>query len=92
VKLRAYDRRIHPRIVRKRSSFIDYVPCVPMIECIAEDERRGTLFGAKKANRFVTIKADKNFDFAASLYLAEAVERVYEEPEDLGYKARGSIS
>jgi hypothetical protein len=63
-----------------------------MIECIAEDERWGPLFEAKKANRFVTIKADKHFDFAASLYLAEDVERVYEELVDLGYKARGSIS
>ena len=62
-----------------------------MSECIAEGERWGTLFGAKKANHFATIKADQHFDFAASLYLAFDVEQAYEEPEDLGYAVRGWI-
>ena len=91
MKLRAYDGRIHPRTVGKRPSFVGHVPCVSMSECIAEGERWGTLFGAKKANHFATIKADQHFDFAASLYLAFDVEQAYEEPEDLGYAVRGWI-
>ena len=91
MKLRAYDGRIHLRTVRKRSSFIGHVPCVPMSECIAEGERWGTLFGAKKANHFATIKADQHFDFAASLYLAFDVEQVCEAPEVQGYRTRSWI-
>ena len=33
-----------------------------------------------------------HFDFAGGLYLAQDVERVYEKPEDPGYKSRGWIS
>jgi hypothetical protein len=41
-----------------------------MSECVAEGERWSRLLGSKKANHLVTIKADKPFDFAASLHLA----------------------